>query len=158
MKRGVKAKSLAEKQLSGNPGKRQLHNPIQPPSDRPVMPAWLDDEAKLKWRKLAPHLASLGLLTSVDGDNLAAYCQAYSEFKHACETLQKEGRYIHNARTGNVKAHPAIDLQRSAWAAMRQFSVLFGLSPVDRNGLSVGAPSDEDPFAALETRKETRNE
>lgn len=41
------------------------------------MPAWLVPEAKRRWRRLAPELAWLGLLTVIDGDALATCCQAW---------------------------------------------------------------------------------
>jgi len=119
-----------------------------PKRGRPVCPAWLDDEAKKKWRKLVPELDRLRLLTVVDGDVLAAYCQAWAEFKWATEVMQKEGR-TGTRGTGGSAPHPAVAMQRSAWKAIKEFASLFGLDPSSRTKLSAPPVQQEDPFEKL---------
>jgi hypothetical protein len=45
---------------------------------RPSIPAAIDAGAKRTWKKLAPVLERIGLLTEVDGPALMAICQAQS--------------------------------------------------------------------------------
>src|SRR4051812_963222 len=113
--RGPAPKPTRLKILAGNPGKRPL-NAAEPKPDPkpPVCPAWLDDAAKTKWRATVKELSRLGVLTSIDGDALAAYCQAWAEFQWATKTLRKEGRVIKTG-SGYAQPHPAIAMQRSAW-------------------------------------------
>jgi P27 family predicted phage terminase small subunit len=132
------------KVLRGTARADQLHNEPEPDTAAPICPAWLDDAAKAKWAELLPHLKAMGLLTIIDGDALAAYCQAWSEFQWATETLQKEGR-TQRKGTG-LSAHPAVQQQRTAWRAIRDFAALFGLSPADRSRLDVAPHSEEDEF------------
>ena len=63
--RGRKPKPTALKQLEGNPGKRQLneHEPV-PPKSTVRCPAWLEPEAKKEWKRLAPSLEAMGILSS----------------------------------------------------------------------------------------------
>src|SRR5262249_38927021 len=123
--------------LAGNPGKRPLNsNEPKPKTGRPRCPSWLDADAKRKWRALVPELERLGLLTVVDGDALAAYCQAWAEFKLATETLRPDGRTF-TTDSGSLPPHPAVAQQRSAWQAVRAFAALFGLDPSSRTRLSV---------------------
>ena len=138
MKRpGGRPKPTSLKILEGNPGKRPINTlEPQPDSTIPKCPAWLDAEAKRQWKRLAPELARLGLLTSVDGESLAAYCQAWSELRSATELLQKEGRVVETA-AGGQKPHPAISMQRTAWMAIRAYAAMFGLDPSSRARLSV---------------------
>src|SRR5262245_49052877 len=103
-------------------------NAPKPTPGRPRCPAWLDHEAKRKWKALIPELERIGLLTVVDGDALAAYCVAWSELKHATETLEREGRHF-KTESGYLAPHPAVAQQRSAWHAVRAFAGLFGLDP-----------------------------
>ena len=138
MKRpGGRPKPTSLKILEGNPGKRPINTlEPQPDSTIPKCPAWLDAEAKRQWKRLAPELARLGLLTSVDGDVLAGYCTAWSELRAATELLLKEGRTVTTA-AGGIKPHPAINMQRTALAAIRAYAGLFGLDPSSRARLAV---------------------
>lgn len=127
--------------------KRNQHEP-RPRAKRPKCPPWLDSEAKREWRRLAPELFRLGLLTCVDGDSFACYCQAWAEFKWATETLTREGRILTAEKTGYQQPHPAVAMQRSAGKALQAFGALFGLSPSARARLQVEppAPATADPL------------
>ena len=65
--KGRKPKPTAMKLLEGNPGKRPLnvHEPI-PPKGTVKCPAWLLPEAKKEWKRLAPALEAMGVLTMAD--------------------------------------------------------------------------------------------
>lgn len=148
-KRGRKPKPTVLKILAGNPGRRPLNDQEPKPSSSPVRcPAWLDDEAKKKWRALVPELKRLGLLTLVDGDALAAYCQAWAEFRAATEQISKEGRTA-TLENGRVLSHPAVAQQRSAMQVIRQFSQLFGLDPSSRSALKAPHPMQADELEAF---------
>jgi P27 family predicted phage terminase small subunit len=141
-KRGVAPQPTQLKLLRGNPGRRPLNAAEpKPRRTRPKMPDWLDDEAKSKWRALAPELFGLGLLTIVDGDALAAYCQACAEFKIATETLRTEGRTF-RTDNGYIVPHPAAVQQARATKTIKEFSAHFGLDPSGRSKLTP-PPADE---------------
>ena len=111
--------------------KIRANDPADPDTHAPICPDWLDAEAKKKWGEMTTLLLDLGILAEVDGDVLAVYCTAWSEFKRATETVNREGRYI-KTQSGYVSPHPAIASQRNAMRAIRQFASFFGLSPMDR--------------------------
>lgn len=158
MPRGRPPKPTRLKILTGNPGKRPLNNAEpQPSAQTPRCPSWLDNEAKKKWKEIAPELARLGLLTMADGDALAAYCQAWAEFRQATEALKKEGRIIRvggllvegsdgqEAWVGyQLQPHPAVAQQRSAWQALKAFAALFGLDPSSRSKLHIGGQQADE--------------
>lgn len=122
----------------------------QPRMVEPPCPDWLDDAAKAKWRALVPELSAIGLLTAIDGDCLAVYCQAWAEFQLATETLQREGRTIKAGEGGYKSPHPAVAQQRSAWKAIREFAALFGLDPADRGRLTMpDQPEEPDELDRL---------
>jgi P27 family predicted phage terminase small subunit len=148
--RGRKPKPTKLKLVTGNPGRRSINAAEPSPSNKaPDCPAWLDKDAKAKWQELAPELSALGLLTIVDGDVLAAYCQAWAEFKAATETIQRDGRTF-STETGYLAQHPAVSQQRSAWQAIKAFASLFGLDPSSRSRLHIGGKAeDKDPFEAF---------
>ena len=77
MARGRRPKPTALKKLEGNPGKRPLNElePV-PPVASLRCPNYLLPEARKEWRRLAPILMNLGLLTAADAVPFAGYCQA----------------------------------------------------------------------------------
>ena len=103
----------------------------------------------------------MGLLTVVDGQALAGYCQAWAEFEAATKTIQAEGRTIKEPIVGTVdgvvevvgnkiKPHPAVaQHRRSAWAAIRAFASLFGFDPSSRSRMHVPGQAAEDELAAF---------
>lgn len=145
--RGPKPKPTALKILDGNPGKRAPSAAEPMPSPEPPRcPAWLADEAKKKWKALAPELGRLRLLTSVDGDALACYCQAWAQYREATEALAKEGM-VTKSPSGYLAPHPAHAQQQQALAAMHRLSQSFGLDPASRARLTAPpAAEGEDPF------------
>ena len=72
-KRGRKPKPTALKKLEGNPGKRPLTElePL-PPISVLRCPNWLLPEARKEWRRLAPALINMGVLTLADAIPFAA--------------------------------------------------------------------------------------
>ena len=55
--RGRKPKPTAVKVLEGNPGKRSLNtNEPKPVKKAPRCPAWLEDEAKKEWKRMAKQM------------------------------------------------------------------------------------------------------
>ena len=86
--RGRKPKPTALKILEGNPGKRP-QNPFEPvPVKGDIKcPDWLLPEAKKEWKRLAPALEAMGVLTMADQTAFEGYCQAYARWK---ECLARE--------------------------------------------------------------------
>ena len=88
-KRGRKPKPTALKKLEGNPGKRPLTElePL-PPISVLRCPNWLLPEARKEWRRLAPALINMGVLTLAD----AAYPLALLEIPDPPIVLYAKGR------------------------------------------------------------------
>ena len=90
--RGRKPKPTALKLLEGNPGKRPLNDrePV-PPKATLKCPAWLLPEAKKEWKRLAPALEAMGVLTMADLTKFEGYCQAYARWKEAEAFITQHG-------------------------------------------------------------------
>lgn len=127
------------KVIDGNPGKRSLAAPAQPPPSKPRCPTWLTTYAKTEWRRVVPALDALGLLTGVDRSTLAAYCEAVATFKEATEAVTEYGILVKGRRKGEAVKNPALQIQRDAARSIATYSAMFGLSPSDRVRL-VGDP------------------
>lgn len=77
--RGPLPKPVALKLLEGNPGKRALDlgDGVNPKIEVPAVPKHLGQEARKEWKRIAPLLVELGLLSGLDRAALALYCQTY---------------------------------------------------------------------------------
>lgn len=125
--------------LNGNPSKlKDLgKNEPKPTPIRPECPEWLNKEAKDKWKELAPQLEQLGLLTKIDGDEFARYCQFTVRAKQAEENVEKNGVLVNGAVPGTMVKNPAVQIARDYAQAASRLADKFGLSPSARNGLEV---------------------
>ena len=89
MKSGPKPTPTALRELRGNPGRRPL--PVNEPEPSGLEevdpPAHLSTEAKREWRRLAPELIRLRLLTVADFAAFTGYCSAWSDFIEADRVL-----------------------------------------------------------------------
>jgi len=76
--RGPLPKPTALKLLEGNPGKRALNlsDGVNPRVEIPSIPKHLRVEARKEWKRIAPLLEDLGLISGLDRAALALYCQA----------------------------------------------------------------------------------
>ena len=72
---------------------RSPHEPKpEIPAKQPAPPAFLDDYALAEWKRVAPELWRMGLLTHVDVAALAVYCTSYAQWRTAVQALRTMGR------------------------------------------------------------------
>lgn len=150
--RGRKPKPTAMKVLEGNPGKRPLneHEPT-PPKGTLRCPTWLEAEAKKEWRRLAPSLEAMGVLTSVDITAFSGYCQAYARWKEVEEFISQHGS-IFQTPSGYVQQVPQVSIAQQNLKIMQSFCSEFGLTPATRSRIiaNSGEGTDEsDPMESL---------
>lgn len=115
----------------------------------PSAPDWLSAEARAEWDRVMPELSRLDLVKESDRAALAAYCEAWSVFREATETVQREGLTI-EAKQGTL-AHPAVAIARNAGREVRSWAAHFGLTPSTEQALARSGGDDggeENPFGA----------
>jgi P27 family predicted phage terminase small subunit len=137
--------------LEGNPGKRPLNSESPKPRPRRVScPAWLSSEAKAEWRRLAPELERLGLLTRLDRSSLAVYCEVFGEWRRAQRVIRERG-HMYVTASGRVRERPEVAIAGSAVKTMKAYAVEFGLTPSSRSRLSLEEPitEEDDEFVRL---------
>ena len=146
MKRGTKPTPTAKRKLQGNPGRRPLP-PAEPEfTGTTTPPKWLSKRAKNEWRRLAPRLELLGILTPADRAAFATYCAAYARMVEAETFLGSPaagGSLVFRTEGGAVKPWPHIAVANQAADCMRKFLIEFGLTPSSRTRLGVPAPKKE---------------
>ena len=137
-RRGPPPKPTRLKLLEGNPGKRALNRrEPQPRQITPRCPPWLSNKAKAVWRRMVPELRAMGVLTAVDGEALAAFCQTYMRWRQAEEFLDKHGTtYPLRDDKGNVRClqqFPQVAISRNMLLALKAFYGEFGMTPASRS-------------------------
>ena len=143
-----------------------VHHPVpremQPtvPATIPEPPLYLVGYAFDEWRRISAECARLRVLTSVDTQALAAYCQAYAVWRDAVELLNKardadpetRGLLVEvldtNGKPKTIK-NPLVLIARDAADKMVKYAAEFGLTPSGRARLAAGL-SVEKPRGKFE--------
>jgi P27 family predicted phage terminase small subunit len=111
------------------------------------VPAWLPDEGKAEWRRVAPLLLERGILSRADPSVLASYCAAFAQVRQCQEILNADG-LVAEGKLG-TKGHPAAQIQHRAVA---DASVRGGtwLTPVSRSRAAVVDRTEDDGWSDLD--------
>lgn len=140
------------KEIQGRPGKRKANKrEPKPAPGTPEMPAHLalDPVAHEKWKHLVPILTRMGVLTTADGDGLAAYCSLFSQWVRCEAAIKKFGLITvevdEASGVAKIKQNPAVRIKADTLRLLRQFENEFGLTPAARSSLSVGEGRDLEP-------------
>ncbi|MDX7198322.1 phage terminase small subunit P27 family, partial [Escherichia coli] len=107
---------------------------------------------KYWFRRMAEELNAEGIISQLDARALELLVEAYTEYRHHCETLDAEG-YTYRTETQNgdvmIKAHPAAAMKADVWKRIRAMLAEFGMSPASRAKVNTAGPDDVDPLAEL---------
>lgn len=98
-------------------------NLSRPPLVNPVPPDTLAPAARKRWMDVLPRLAQAG---TVDVDTLVTYCQVWSRWRQAEETIAKTSQLIKRPR-GGVAASPMVAIAHQAAAEVRALERRLGL-------------------------------
>jgi len=147
-KRGPKPKPTYLKLLEGNPGKQAVPRKEPKPEGVGRMPGWLHEIAKRFWRRRAPELERLGLLTASDSETFAAVCQDYALWQVAEKELAKGGAVLTAKNSGYEMPSPWVAIAKQRRDAFVREASAFGMTPSGRVGLV--AKGDVKKNAAIE--------
>jgi P27 family predicted phage terminase small subunit len=100
-----------------------------------------------------PQLVRLGLLTSIDVQVFAAYCDAYGRWRTAVETLNgmaerdatTGGLLVKRVSDGNPQRNPLVAIAASAASDMVRYASEFGLTPLARGRIASGGSYEPPP-------------
>jgi P27 family predicted phage terminase small subunit len=144
--RGRRPKPTALKKLEGNPGHRRLNEEEPAPAAlAPPCPPFIQGAAREHWDEVAPQLEAMGVLARIDGPMLAAYCEAYAQWRRATDGLAKLGDII-KYPNGIPTLSPYFAIQRRAISTMLRLATEFGMTPSSRSRLRVERPAVENPL------------
>lgn len=145
--RGRKPKPTTVKMLEGNPGKRNVNiSEPKPEKKAPRCPAWLEEEAKKEWKRMAKQLEQLGILTEIDMAAFAGYCQAYARWKEAEEYISEHG-VVMKAPSGYCQQVPQVSIAQTYLKIMNRFCEQFGLTPSARSRIVTDSGDNKESDA-----------
>ena len=146
--KGRKPKPTQLKLLEGNPGQRPLNvNEPKPNPTEPEPPDWLDYVALQEWKRLAPDLTCLGLLTEVDYIAFGNLMQEYSDMIRYRFFIRENGAtYEHTNVKGetNITTRPEAILLQKCVQNIKALCVEFGLTPSARSRIQLPGMDDKD--------------
>lgn len=105
------------------------------------------------WDHLVPRLAGMGVLSAIDGNALARYCQLWSRWRKAEAFLRKHGEvYPLKDEAGKVKylqPFPQVSIAANLAQQLTKLEQEFGLTPSARTRIQAlqSAAPQERPSA-----------
>ncbi len=125
--------------------KRNKKEP-QPEPSRADCPEWLDGDAKACWDRLVPQLETMGVLTRIDENALARYCQIWSEWRQCTDFIKKRGyEYPMRDEKGEVKClvqFPRVGARNKLAQELARLEAEFGMTPSARSRIQVEKPKE----------------
>lgn len=168
---GRKPKPRHLKLLEGEPNKSRINeNEPQFYPKAPDPPSFLSAEARKEWRRLAPQLEKLGILTEADLAMFTGYCAAFGKLAWAEREIKKirrqelkaikdaggkesltptMGGMITGGKGKTYSTLPYVWIFNKSLEQIRSFGSEFGLSPSSRTKIKV--PDNDDPHEDLFT-------
>ena len=160
MARGPKPAPAAVKEAKGNPGRRRIG--ADPVVDAGIVvggvapPAWLKAEGLKAWKRLAPNLTRLKLLTPIDAEAFARYCRDLARWLKMQDRLDKMGEvYEIETASGKVRRpDPSFIIGDRIERALLAYEDRFGLNPAERQRLFAARSMTPDPATDLFGRRD----
>lgn len=133
--------------------RKEAEERIKPKADNINPPSWLKDKAKTEFNRLTKELSQIDLVTNVDIDALALYCDAYVDYIECSDIISKEGLMIeHTNKAGaeNIVPHPLMTKKKQLFDQMKSLANEFGLTPGARAKIAIPKKEEKkDPFGEL---------
>jgi len=140
--RGRKKKPIEIKKLEGNPGKRPLEDVVSAEDIKKVQeeqqitkPRWMTMRAKAIWDRLFPYLEKLGILTILDKESFAGFCQSYADWVEARLEAQKYKQ--DKSEYARRRYKECMKLADRAFEKWKTLAIEFGLTPSSRGRISI---------------------
>lgn len=148
--RGNPSKRAVSKNGSG--GQIEVKNAPKAEKRVPPVPKHFSKQGKYWFKRMADELDAIDVISQLDARALELLVEAYTEYRHHCDTLDIEG-YTYRAKTQTgavlIKAHPVAMMKADAWKRIRAMLSEFGMTPVSRAKVNPSGPEVVDPLTAF---------
>lgn len=133
MSAGRPPKPTERKRRTGNPGKRNLPEPVvhlAAVADIPAPPDTLGELGREAWLRLWT-AGQAWLSPATDVDLLTRLCEAHDEREAIRDAIAEEG-YMVSGSQGQRRANPLLSELRALESQMTKYESLCGFTPTDR--------------------------
>lgn len=142
-RRGPPATPTNILEMRGSKRAKQRKGEPKPKVGAPAPPAWLATTAKTEWTRVVAELVTLGVVTALDRQVLATYCQAVADVERLTKRVRREGEVITGAMGGRVK-NPRVMILKEAYDRMLTAERELGLTPASRTRVKADPQSEKD--------------
>ena len=141
-------KPLPSKVIELKGGTQHTHRPLRknepkPTATIPKCPEHLDKEAQAEWKRMAKELKPLGILTQLDKNIFAVYCQAFSTWAQATRKITEMGM-VRVTKNGFTEQNPFLPIANKAKEQMMKALIEMGMTPSSRARVKVTSPPKEE--------------
>lgn len=147
------------KLLRGNPGKRALNRDEPQPEQAaapPEPPEYLNGYATQEWRRVIGEMHRLRLVSALDIQTLAAYCESYKRWRTALEKVEAIAEndtimagLLIKTQSGGAAPNPLVWIAAAAARDMLKFAGELGLTAVARSRIKAVAAGGPGKFDGL---------
>ena len=170
-RRGPKRTPTSILNQRNRPTQQDRSGEPKPVALAPVAPEWMEPEARVAWDYLAPKMERLGILTEIDGNAFARYCQTWARWLQCEAFLKKAGGTTYTKKRygwdTEMKCHtdvvietkivefPQVRQSQKYSALLTKLESEFGLTPSGRASLSIGGDDStkDDPLLEMFKRR-----
>lgn len=113
---------------------------IKPKANRIRPPTWLIEPALGEFKRIVKEMKELDVLTNVDVNVLAVYCDAVADYQECAMIIQTEGismDYTNNDGHTNRVPHPLLSKKKQLSEQIKSMAVELGLTPSARSKLTL---------------------
>ncbi|WP_371646482.1 phage terminase small subunit P27 family [Streptomyces mirabilis] len=145
------------KRRTGNPGKRNLPEPVvhlAAVADIPAPPDTLGETGERAWGRLWT-AGQAWLSPATDLDLLTRLCEAHDEREAMRDQVAQDG-YMVTGSMGQMRAHPLLSEIRALESQMTKWESLCGFTPTDRARLGYAEVKRASKLEELVARRQAR--
>lgn len=121
----------------------------------PSAPKWLTKKAKYYWKHIGARLAQHNLITKLDREAFAIFCQSYADWIELEVQKHKLPYTYYESPNGCLLPHPLFAQAEKMKKSTARALVEFGLSPTSRAGLTI-FEGEKDPYEEWRKMKDKR--
>lgn len=156
MKRGRKRTPTNLLKLRGSWRADRHGSAPEVPIDKPIMPRSLKGEARKEWERLVPQLVAVNIVTKLDRNLLAVYCQTFSQWQDTIKLFESvRTSIIMKTTNGNIIQNPLIGVMNKTADRLIKIGAELGLSPTSRAGLRVNKTERSEQVGLTKFQKES---
>lgn len=132
--------------------KRKLEQLATVTSGEPIAPTWLSADEREIWKRLAPTLRDMAIISAADADSLGRYCHVLAELVAVTIELRGKPRLV-KPESAPAYQNPLLKVRADLAKEIQSLEDRFGLTPAARMTLNVSAmfrpgykaPRETDP-------------